>query len=201
MDDIDILQDLMQLSNIAQRVNKLAAYCAIAKYKKIKILITHRIVLRDGVHLLHLDFVSATERAKHDKFYLRNRKKYNKIETCCIDYVAISQNILKYFVKSSNFVKERRKEPVLVLSNKLYEYLTKRIYYFLDFIYIFTFVYRVEIYRIFLKTIFSTCSPHIIQNHQHVAKGLTISLLNIQGFLHFFFFVKSFIIYGSSTSR
>lgn len=40
---------------------------------------------------------------------------------CCIDYVATSQNILKYFVKYNNFVKERRKEPVLVvLSNKLY---------------------------------------------------------------------------------
>lgn len=47
-------------------------------------LITHRIVLRDGVHLLHLDFVSATERAGHDKFHIELEKKYSKTKTCDI---------------------------------------------------------------------------------------------------------------------
>jgi len=58
----------MQLLSIAERIVKPAAFYTIAKCNII--LITHRIVLRDGVHLLHLDFVSATKRAKRNKFHL-----------------------------------------------------------------------------------------------------------------------------------
>jgi len=69
------------------------------------ILITHRIVLRDGVHLLHLDFVSATERARYDKFYLWNRKNILKQKlVISVNYAAYT----KIFCEVSQLCKKEK---------------------------------------------------------------------------------------------